>query len=166
MSKREKNIAEFTELIEANKALIAKVASAYCREAEDRKDLMQEIALQMWRSFPNYNPDYALSTWMYRVALNTSISFVRKRINRQKHLDRYSAEVQIFQWQDTRSENRLNRLYDLISHLNTAEKALIILYLEGRPNPEIADIMGLSVTNVSTRLNRIRIKLKELNQTK
>lgn len=158
---------DFKQLLEDNKALIIKIAAVYFSDPEDQQDLVQEIAIQLWRSFPRYDSNYALSTWIYRIALNTSITYLRKQKTRQKHMSRLADEKTIISWnEEDNSKEYLKELYRLIENLNPAEKALIILHLDSRSNEEVASIMGISKSNVSTRLNRIKIKLQQLNQKK
>lgn len=150
---------EFLELLEKNKKLLFKIANVYGKNNEEIKDLVQEITLQLWKSFPDYNPEFAVSTWMYRIALNVSISFYRKEKSRKKLHQNIEKEAHIFFWEEEIFDERFKQLYQFIEQLKAFEKALIVLYLEGKKNTEIAEIMGISATNVSTILNRIRTKL-------
>ena len=150
---------EFLELLEKNKKLLLKIANVYGKNNEEIKDLVQEITLQLWKSFPDYNPEFAVSTWMYRIALNVSISFYRKEKTRKKLHQNFEQQTHIFYWEEQILDERFKQLYRLIEQLKAFEKALIVLYLEGKKNPEIAEIMGISATNVSTILNRIKTKL-------
>ena len=150
---------EFLELLEKNKKLLFKIANVYGKNNEEIKDLVQEITLQLWKSFPYYNPEFAVSTWMYRIALNVSISFYRKEKSRKKLHQNIEKEAHIFFWEEEIFDERFKQLYQFIEQLKAFEKALIVLYLEGKKNAEIAEIMGISATNVSTILNRIRTKL-------
>ena len=150
---------EFLELLEKNKKLLLKIANVYGKNNEEIKDLVQEITLQLWKSFPDYNPEFAVSTWMYRIALNVSISFYRKEKSRKKLHQNFEQQTHIFYWEEQIFDERFKQLYQFIEQLKAFEKALIVLYLEGKKNPEIAEIMGISATNVSTILNRIKTKL-------
>ncbi len=150
---------EFLELLEKNKKLLLKIANVYRKNNEEIKDLVQEITLQLWKSFPDYNPEFAVSTWMYRIALNVSISFYRKEKSRKKLHQNFEQQTHIFYWEEQILDERFKQLYQFIEQLKAFEKALIVLYLEGKKNPEIAEIMGISATNVSTILNRIKTKL-------
>jgi RNA polymerase sigma factor (sigma-70 family) len=154
---------QFTGIIEKHKSLLFKVANMYCRNAEDRKDLLQEIVLQLWRSFSNYNDAYQLSTWMYRVALNVSISFYRKQNTRQAHVS--SWHEAIIEWPDepvnTETEANIKLLHQFIRELKELDKALMLLYLEEKKYKEMADILGISETNVATKVGRIKQRLKE-----
>lgn len=150
----------FITYLEGYKKLIVKVASAYCFEPEDRKDLVQEISLQLWKAYPSYDQSVALSTWTYRIALNISISFLRKETSRKRREEQYQQERDLLEWSDPILDERLEQLYRVIDHLKPLDKALLILSLEGCKHTEIGDVMGMSPTNVSTKLYRIREQLK------
>ncbi|NSL87680.1 sigma-70 family RNA polymerase sigma factor [Chitinophaga sp. Mgbs1] len=153
----------FLTVLQAHKGIIYKIANAYCQEAENRKDLIQEITVQLWKSFDHYDSRYRYSTWIYRIALNTAISFFRKERRR-----RHAAELppdDILEWADTddrrETDDRLRQLQLFIAELKEMDKALLLLYLEEKSQREIAEITGLSETNVSTRISRIKGILKQ-----
>ncbi len=150
----------FIEYLESCKKLIFKIARIYCHDPEDRKDLIQDIILQLWKSFPKYDKTYAISTWTYRIALNVSISFLRKSKSRQNKLDSYQHHVEFLHTDDTITNDNLEQLYHFIDLLKPIDKAIIILYLEGCKNKEISLVMGMSETNISTRKQRIQDQLK------
>lgn len=160
----------FIAIIEQNKGILYKVANAYCHSETDRKDLLQEITLQLWRSVERYDDTRSsLSTWMYRIALNVAISFYRKERARNS----FAGEIgeSILHLPDTSGdgaqEANLQLLQQLIHELKDLEKALILLYLEERSYREIADIVGITETNVATKIARIKEKLKQkFSQTK
>lgn len=153
---------EFIAFINSHKNLIIKVASIYCGNTEDRMDLVQEIILQLWNSFPKYDPKFKLSTWSYRIALNVSISYVRKTTVRNKAISRYSEFIEYKVEDSLFQENgNLNKLYKALEILNPIDRAIITLNLDGCGNKEISDIMGMSPSNVSTRILRIKKKLKK-----
>ena len=154
---------DFELLISQHKGVIYKVANSYCKDADDRKDLVQEIILQLWRSFPSFNYSVKVSTWMYRVALNVAISFYRrdsKRKNATTELSDSLIEI-IPDDEPSETEGQLNKLQQFISELKELDRALMILYLEEKSQREIADILGLSESNVSTKVDRIKQKLRE-----
>jgi RNA polymerase sigma factor (sigma-70 family) len=151
---------QFLEYLENYRNLIAKVARGYCHDPEEQKDLIQDIIVQLWRSYPRYNPKWAISTWTYRIAINVSISFLRKKTTRQKTQAEYEREVESLAQVHTDNGDKKELLYHFIHQLKPLDKAIIILELEGCKNPEIAEVMGLSLTNVSTRKQRIKEKLK------
>ncbi|MFT4017060.1 MAG: sigma-70 family RNA polymerase sigma factor [Agriterribacter sp.] len=152
----------FISVIEVHKGLLYKVANAYCKNKEDRKDLIQEMIFQLWRSFENYNADYRYSTWIYRIALNVAISFYRKNKNSslifpiENHLfDIHEPEPGLY------NNDQLKLLNTFIAALKDLDKALILLYLEEKTYKEIAEIMGISETNVGTKIGRIKQLLKQ-----
>lgn len=155
---------DFIELLEKHKRLIVKIASSYFKDRVYRDDLLQEITLQLWKSFPKFKQEVTTSTWVYRIALNVSISFFRKEKNRKKLMTNYQKDLNIYELQEEHLEEKLEQLYMLIAQLNPVEKAIIILHLEGCKNAEIAEVMGISLSNVSTKINRIKTKL--VTQTK
>lgn len=156
---------EFTRIIRENEGLIFKVTSIYTDNKLDQQDLYQEIVYQLWRSFDSFQGASKLSTWIYRVAMNTAITQGRKRKKRgeghfPEHLVTLEADTS-----DRVFEERLEMLYVHINQLNKLEKGIILLFLEGLNYEEIADITGLSVSNVGTRLSRIKQKLKSQMST-
>ncbi|MCD6066491.1 MAG: sigM 2 [Bacteroidetes bacterium] len=157
------NTDTFLSVIEANKGIIYKVANAWCQDADDKKDLVQEIILQIWRSFDKYNKQYQYSTWIYRIALNVSISFFRKENNRKTVRTADAGMVVDFSdtAYDTETEHKLNLLQQFIAQLKEIDKALMLLYLEEKSHKEMAEITGLSETNVATRISRIKTILKQ-----
>lgn len=152
---------KFADYIESYKALIIKVASMYCHDAESRKDLVQDIVVQLWRSYSKYDDTYALSTWTYRIALNVSISYLRKEKSRLNTLSQAEHQLNVMSWDDDVIDSRLSALKKAIDQLRPLDKAVIILQLEGCPNSEISEIMGISISNVSTKLHRIKEQLKK-----
>ena len=131
----------------------------YFADAANQHDLMQEIALQLWKAFSKLDHPIDSSTWVYRIALNVAISFFRKETNRKKTLSNYQKDLHLFELEEAQITAKLQQLYQLINHLNPIEKAIIILHLEGCKNAEVADIVGISLSNVSTKINRIKTKL-------
>ena len=150
----------FLDFLEQYKHLIWKISGVYCKDEEERKDLIQEIILQLWKSFPNYDNQYSMTTWAYRIALNVSISYVRKTITRNKAIQQYKYAISLPEI-DNEKKEQLKLLYDSIGFLKPFDKAIISMYLENCDHKEISEVLGISVTNVSTRLSRIRKQLKE-----
>ena len=152
--------AAFLERVGAHRNIIHKVGWVYGRNAADREDLEQEILLQLWKSRAAFSEKAAFSTWMYRVALNTAITFRR----RQRPTEPLGREPQIPARQAEQAElaEELRHLYGAIAQLSAIEKALILLWLDERPYEEIADTLGIGVKNVSVRLVRIRAKLARM----
>ncbi len=155
------NETQFTDLLAAHAGIIHKVANAYCRHLDDRNDLIQEITLQLWKSWGNYRHDYKVSTWMYRIALNVAISFYRKH-HRHKTLH-YPLNDDFFAAEDhpAHVEENIQQLYHFISKMNALNKALILLYLDQYSYEDMAATLGISKTNVATRIGRIKQQLKK-----
>jgi RNA polymerase sigma-70 factor (ECF subfamily) len=153
----------FLSVIETHKGIIYKVANAYCLHAEDRKDLIQEIIVQLWKSFHRYNDQYKYTTWMYRIALNVAISFYRKENRRKRLTDPLADNILDLVDENTIMETNKNIGYlkQFIAALKELDKALMLLYLEEKSQKEIAEITGISETNVSTRIGRIKKILKQ-----
>lgn len=153
---------EFLNLIEANKRIIFKICNSYCRNADDREDLAQEIIYQLWKSWNSFNNNYKLSTWMYRIALNVAISFYRKE---QKTTSIVLIGDHVIEIADENLdevlENNLSALQQFINELNPLDKALMLLYLEEKTHKEMAEIIGITTTNVSTKIGRIKEQLKQ-----
>lgn len=151
---------QFTHMIKTHEGIIFKISTVYTRIREDQQDLYQEIVIQLWRAFPGFRQEASRSTWIYRIALNTAITHLRKakRKGEQIPIDRV-----ILQNTDTRDpvfEERVKLLYRYIENLNDLDKGIMLLYLEDKSHEEISGIIGISVTNVGTRLSRIRQKMK------
>jgi RNA polymerase sigma-70 factor (ECF subfamily) len=151
----------FEGLVEEHRRILYKVCNVYCGTPDDREDLAQEILVELWRSFGSFDGRCLFSTWMYRVALNTAISFNRRKFSRQRHLtlseDRVLASVPARESEP--AEVRI--LYELIEGLDPFNKALLLLYLDGNSYQEISEVLGISVTNVATKLNRLKEALKQ-----
>ncbi|MCU0343577.1 MAG: RNA polymerase sigma factor [Ignavibacterium sp.] len=152
----------FEEIIEQHKGILFKVAKTYCRNDDDRQDLIQEMMIQIWKSLHRYNNQFAITTWLYRVSLNVAISFYRK--NNAKQNLRMPLIDEILPIQNSlagEKEEQLELLEKFIAELNDLDRALMLLYLEDKSHAEISEIMGISVTNVGTKLGRIKEKLKK-----
>jgi len=148
----------FLSVIEQHKGIIYKIANSYCHHTEDRKDLIQEIIFQLWRSFDRYNDQYKYSTWLYRIALNVAISFYRK--DRQRNSAHELTADIIVVTAETADVEQLQLLQRFIQELPELDRAIMLLYLEEKSYKEIADILGLTETNIATKINRIKGKLK------
>jgi len=151
----------FQKIIQENKGILYKVANAYCRNEDDRQDLIQEMMIGIWKSINRYDGQFKMSTWIYRISLNVAISFYRKqsaRANVYTVLNEQTAQIAIEDLGD--DEVKLKLLEQFISELREIDKALMILYLEDKGHAEIAAILGMSVSNVGTKITRIRGKLK------
>lgn len=150
----------FTRAIEENEGLIYKVTMLYTGNLQDREDLYQEIVFQLWKSYDSFNEFSKLSTWMYRVAMNTAIYNLKKN-NRKIGTTTIDPIVErIADLKDNSEEEKLKLLNDQIQKLNLLEKGIILLYLEGKSHDEIAEIIGITKSNVGTKISRIKQKLK------
>jgi len=153
---------EFTRLIRENKRIIYKICNAYCSSKDDRDDLAQEIIYNLWKSFSSFNPELKFSTWMYRIALNVAISFYRREKKFKNH-DPISEGLIVFEETSAGKnevENNIRLLQDFINELKEIDKAIILLYLDNKSHREIAEITGFTETNVATKINRIKDKLR------
>lgn len=148
----------FMEMIQDNEGIIYKVASFYNEPDHPISDLYQEVVLNLWKAYPSFRGDSKISTWIYRIALNTCISFYRRSKKNISYVDITTDIPDI-----TSNNEDIQELYLLINQLGKIEKALVLLYLDDKPYKEIAEITGLTVTNVSTKLNRIKEKLKQMS---
>ncbi|WP_236252708.1 RNA polymerase sigma factor [Echinicola sp. 20G] len=156
---------DFEEYIEQYQAMITKVARVYSFDQDTQDDLIQEIVLQLWKAFPKYNKEKSTSTWTYRIALNVSISFLRKESSRKKNHGDYQQHAELYQQESPELEEQIKILYQFIELLKPTDKALMLLFLEGCKNKEIAKIMGISASLVSTKIHRIKEQLKSYFET-
>jgi RNA polymerase sigma-70 factor (ECF subfamily) len=163
----DKNADIFLSIIENHKGILYKIANSYCKDQEDRQDLIQEIIIQLWQSFENYNSQFKRSTWIYRIALNTAISFYRKNKVRRLKTTELSAILATSLKADEPFQDNPNLaiLQVFIQELREIDKALILLYLDGLSQKEIAEIIGITPTNVGTKLSRIKKTLRQKFQT-
>jgi RNA polymerase sigma-70 factor (ECF subfamily) len=156
---------EFVNLINTHQGLIHKVCYMYENDPDVRNDLFQEIVLQLWKSFRTFRGEAKISTWMYRIALNTAISGFRKQTRHIKTEDLKELHLNISdQWGDEQEE-AIRRLRLAIRQLSEIERAVIMMALEEVPYEEIAETIGITQNNVRVRMNRIREKLKKLMRT-
>jgi len=151
----------FETLLRKHQRIVLKIVSVYARDPEDRRDLTQEICVQLWRSFPGFDEKRArFSTWMYRVALNVAISQTRRPSRQEDPLDPQQLETLTGAEGIVEQDERIETLYGFIKQLDRLNRALILLYLEDRGYDEIAEILGISPTNVATKISRIKQKLR------
>lgn len=154
---------EFISLVEAHKRIIYKVCYMYASDRENLNDLYQEVVINLWKAFPRFRGECEASTWVYRIGLNTCISFFRKSKSRPEVVP-ITMDLEAFADEEDQTA-RLNELYRMINSLNQLERALILLWLEERSYQEIAEIIGISRNNVAVKLNRIREKLKVMSNS-
>lgn len=152
-------------LIRDNKGMIFKIVNSYCRNRNDREDLAQEIIYELWRSAGHFNPDYKFSTWMCSIALNVAISYYRKG-RRAAPTIHFAGDLHLMNIEDRsegpeEKEGQLQLLQQFIAELGELDKALMILYLEEHSYREIGEVLGISETNVATKISRIKGRLKQ-----
>ncbi|MBV9989536.1 MAG: RNA polymerase sigma factor [Chitinophagaceae bacterium] len=154
---------DFLRLLQQHRGIIVKICNSYCHSRNDREDLAQEITYQLWRSWHLYQAEHVFSTWMYRVALNVAITHYRtgrKRLDTVQ-LEDYSAVLATMQETAPAMEENILALQRMIRALKELDRALVLLYLESKSYREIAEILGISETNVATKLGRIKGKLRQ-----
>ncbi|QIL21178.1 sigma-70 family RNA polymerase sigma factor [Thermomonas sp. HDW16] len=155
----------FSDLLQRHRGIVFKVANTYARRAEDRDDLVQEISAQLWHAWPNYDPARSFSTWMYRVALNVAISHVREQSVRGRHdavpLDEDIHDVADAAASDHERDQHVRLLQGFIQRQAPLDRALLLLYLDDRPQREIAEILGITESNVSTKIGRLKQRIRD-----
>lgn len=150
---------EFTTLLRRHLKLVHKISAAYCRNPSDRNDIAQEIIVQLWRSRERYDGRAAQSTWIYRIALNVAISCYRRE--RRHGLPALDAEaVLIVDERAVEPNPDLRILLRCIDELDELDRALVLLHLDGNDHATIAEILGISATNVGTKLGRLKTRLR------
>ncbi|PQJ22751.1 RNA polymerase sigma factor [Tenacibaculum sp. SG-28] len=161
MNQKEKT-RRFKKIIKENKGILYKVINSYCKDVADKKDLEQEILIQLWKSLEKYNNEYKISTWIYRIAMNVSISFYRKNKNTPSKLSIDSIFIEHkYEEKNDDFHEKSRILHFFIDKLNKLDKAIILLYLDNYNYKEISEIIGITKTNVATKINRIKNKLKK-----
>lgn len=156
---------EFVGLLKQHQKIVHKVCNLYMDRHSDREDLFQEITLQAWKAYGNFRGDAKFSTWLYRVALNTAITFFRKE---KKHPETWITDTVPEQEPEAYDpvEEQVKAMYAAIGELSKIDKALVMLYLEDYNYQEIGEMMGITANNVAVKMSRIKIKLKEATQNK
>lgn len=149
---------DFMDMVRKNERIIYKVVSFYADIDQSVSDLYQEVVLNLWKAYPSFRGDSKVSTWIYRISLNTCITFFRRSKRSISYTD---LVIDVSDIPD--EDDNIKELYRLINKLGKIEKALVLLYLDEKSYKEISDITGLTVTNVATRLNRIKDKLKKMS---
>jgi len=152
----------FIELIRQNERLIYKVCSIYVSDEFPMADLYQEVVYNLWKSFAKFRNECSTSTWMYRIALNTCITGMRKELRRPQRVPILGLNEHLIEPESM--EENIREMYKLIYQLKTLERAIILLYLEEKSYQEIADITGLTLNNVAIKLKRIKEKLKKMSE--
>jgi RNA polymerase sigma factor (sigma-70 family) len=153
--------AEFVALLQEHQRLIYKVAGSYARGRADTEDLAQEIAAQAWRAFPSYDAQRRFSTWLYRIALNVAISWLRVEAPRRQRYVAYDAQLHEPAIIDADNADASRILRGFIDSQGPLERAVLLLYLEERPLAEISEILGMTITNLTTKINRLKQRLTQ-----
>lgn len=153
----------FLHIVISNQGIIHKVCGMYCDTQEDREDLFQEIVAQLWKSYDTFRNESKITTWMYRVSLNTAITQFKKDKRRpdRNDIDQNKFQIADQQYDDT-VEEQIKLLHQTISKLTSIEKSITLLYLEDKKYEEIAEIVGISQNYVRVKMNRIKAKLKKM----
>lgn len=153
---------EFLEKIEKHKGVIFKISKMYMDHFDDQKDLFQEITFQVWKAYPSFEGKSQFSTWLYKVALNTAIVFLKSEKKRNfiknDEVDKFKIAADDY---DDDQEMKLAKMYKAIQQLNEIDKALIFYYLQDYSGKEIAENMGITEVNARVKLNRAKEKLKQ-----
>ena len=153
---------EFLNRIESHKGILYKVSKMYMDNHDDQQDLFQEIVCQLWKSYDTFRNESQFSTWMYRVAVNTAIVFLKKE---KRKVDKYkiaSENIKDDEGDSAIKENQLDHFYKAVQKLEKIDKAIIFYQLEGFSHKEIGDNLGISEGNARVKLNRAKEKLKEI----
>lgn len=157
---------EFLRVISEHEGLIHKICHVYAEDALSKQDLFQEIIIQLWKSFEHFRNESKISTWMYRVALNTALT--EKRRNKTKislsFLDSLKDEKVQENVMDVYEEN-LNGLYSAIAKLTEIEKAIVMLYLDDKSYEEMEEVLGIRQGNLRVKMNRIKEKLRQITKS-
>lgn len=154
---------KFIEVINENKNLLYKICNSYCPNPGNRQDLEQEILLQLWKNIKSFDGRVKISTWIYKIALNTAISNFRldcKRVDQPIEIDFSFFSLPEFEY-DSEFDEKLQLLHKLIDGMSKFDKALLFLYLDNYRQKEIAEILGITESNVATKVNRIKRNLRE-----
>ena len=153
---------EFLALINEHKGILYKVSRMYFDQLEDQQDLFQEIILQLWKSLESFKGNSQFSSWMYRVALNTAIVFLKKEKRKPDSYTSINIDPIAYDSYNNEKDQQLVHFYKAVQELNKIEKALILQFIEGFSGKEIAENLGLSEVNIRVKTNRTKIKLQEI----
>lgn len=151
-------------MVSDHSSLIYKVCNAYATGSYEMNDLYQDILLNMWKSYPTFRGESKLSTWIYQVSLHTAVSALRKQTKHRSHIQLTTELENILISEDSKSE-QIKEMYNLIRKLDKYDRALILLWLDDLSYQEIADILGITRSNVATKINRVKNKLKEMSNS-
>ncbi|MBK6263425.1 sigma-70 family RNA polymerase sigma factor [Marivirga sp. S37H4] len=148
----------FKEWVAQYKALLFKVVRAYAFNTEDQDDLFQEIAIQVWQSIPSFKQEAKVSTWLYKVSLNTALRWVKKTNKYQSNLDSIDDEMPIID-KSEHADERLDWIYEKISRMDKVDRSLTLLLLDGFGYKEMSEILGIKASNVGVKIHRIKNQL-------
>ncbi len=153
---------EFSKLIKDNQGLIIKVSRLYTNSLEDEQDLFQEIVLQLWRSYDSFKGQSKISTWMYRVALNTAITLFRKKTKSPQTDELMDYPHSNYLDDDDEKQLQVSLLYKVVKMLPNVERAIVMMYLDDLPYRDIAENLGITEVNARVKMNRLKKTLKQL----
>ena len=156
--------ARFAAMLTQHRGIVFKVAHTYSQHTQDRQDLAQEIATQLWRAFPSYDNARPFATWMYRIALNVGISHLRKAAPYAKRtvgLEDSHEQLAVNPDEHLDGDDQVRALHAVIEQLAPFDRALLLLYLDERSQRDIGDVLGISETNVATKLMRLKQRIRE-----
>ncbi|MGC1391816.1 MAG: RNA polymerase sigma factor [Bacteroidales bacterium] len=152
---------DFIELIENNKKMIYKVSHMYCDSTIDKKDLFQDIISNLWISYPTFQNKSKISTWIYKVSLNTAITWFRDYTKQSRSIEYTNLIPNLEDEADNTTHELYDQLYSAINSLGKIDRAVILLLLDEYSYEEIAEIIGISRTNVATKISRIKLRLRD-----
>ena len=152
---------QFTKMVKEYRKTIYTVCYFFSKDTEEVNDLYQEILINLWKGFPNYRGESSLKTWIWRVSLNTCSNQERKQKSRIQTVP-LSIDIDLYNDEDAGSR-QIQMLYDRINRLGVFDRAIILLWLENMTYQDIADVVGISVSNITTRLFRIKEQLKSMS---
>ncbi|MFK8031595.1 MAG: RNA polymerase sigma factor [Gammaproteobacteria bacterium] len=157
----------FTTLLTQHSGIVFKVALTYCWHKDDRAELQQEITTQLWRAFPKYDPGQRFSTWMYRIALNVAISWLRKHSLTKRHFVPYDErdDSRADPAGEVNDDPRLELLQRFIEQLDPLNRAVMLLYLEEHSYRDIAHIIGITETNVASKISRLKQRVRQFDSS-
>lgn len=156
----------FISIFEGNIGIILKISRAYTNTTHDREDLINDIALELWKSYPKFKGGSKISTWIYRISLNVSMNYKRNKKTNVLFLSETN-QFETSTWLQREEVNeQTDLLYNCIDYLDEFNKAIIILFLDGNSHAEISAITGISTTNVGTRISRIKTQIKKIANSK
>lgn len=152
----------YNQYIFPHTAIIVKICRAYTNSQEDFEDYYQEVCLQIWKSKENFSKQAKWSTWVYKLSLNVCLTLLKKNKRSQNHFASDSIRTETTEEISFFTDESLNQLYMAIKQLSEIDRAVILLYLEEKPYKEIAEIIGTNANNISTRVKRIKERLKRI----